>query len=339
VLPTRNEPLGLDHRGREYWYFVHDATRLYVRASSPPMTASSSRLSVDASPSTGWGWAYYDTLVSVRELYSSLDGAGASADERALKSVLKERMPLFEIWMETDQVVNLEEGWREDGHQYEGKQLLRGGQEGWVVNTTCKVTRWLPPKEAKLDESGTVIEAAEGALYHVVHDDGDEEDLDEDEVEAVGSIKTFKGKTVAKSRLSEDSNHSIVPKKNQRRTLADFKKHLAGMGITDDVDGVAERVRSRSRSRSRVSGEKRGRSETRERSTSRGRSMTPSRNDRSLTSAKKPKLLEAAVAQMKKAQKKIAKMAISESDRKIPDKKPKWQFTGKMDVRKTHNKR
>ena len=50
-------------------------------------------------------------------------------------------------------------------------------------------------------------------------------------------------------------------------------------------------------------------------------------------------MLEEAVKNMKQAQKKLAKKAISESDRKIPDKKPKWQFTGKMDVRKTRNKR
>jgi len=67
--------------------------------------------------------------------------------------------------------------------------------------------------------------------------------------------------------------------------------------------------------------------------------MTPSRTDLSMSSTKRPKLLEEAVAMMKRAQKKVAKKNISESDRKIPDKKPKWAFTGKMDVRKTHNKR
>ena len=67
--------------------------------------------------------------------------------------------------------------------------------------------------------------------------------------------------------------------------------------------------------------------------------MTPSRTELSMTSSKRPKLLEEAVAMMKRAQKKVAKKNISESDRAIPDKKPKWQFSGKMDVRKTRNKR
>jgi len=171
-------------------------------------------------------------------------------------------------------------------------------------------------------------------------DDEDDDVLDSDEEEAVKEIKTFKGKTVSKSRISENSNRSVLPKKNARHTLADFKSHLATLGIQEDVDVVAERVRSRSRSRARV-GEKRGRSETpdRSRSASRGRSMTPSRNELSMTSSKKPKLIEEAVAMMKKAQKKIAKKNISESDRKIPDKKPKWAFTGKVDVRKTRNHR
>ena len=48
---------------------------------------------------------------------------------------------------------------------------------------------------------------------------------------------------------------------------------------------------------------------------------------------------DASASESEKAQKKIALKNVSESDRKIPDKKPKWQFSGKMDVRKTHNKR
>jgi nucleolar GTP-binding protein len=195
-----------------------------------------------------------------------------------------------------------------------------------------------------IEEMLAELEAEEEELLklegNMVEDDDDDGALDSDEEDAVQEIKTFKGKTVAKSRLSESSNRSVLPKKNQRHTLADFKSHLATLGIKEDVDTVAERVRSRSKSRTRV-GDKRGRSETpdRSRSASRGRSATPSRNELSMTSTKRPKLLEDAVAMMKKAQKKIAKKNISESDRKIPDKKPKWAFSGKMDVRGTRNKR
>jgi len=197
--------------------------------------------------------------------------------------------------------------------------------------------------DPNIEEMLAELEAEEDELLRLegeaMDDEEDEEELDTDEEEAVAEIKDFKGKTVAKSRISENSNKAVLPKKNQRHTLADFKSHLATLGITKDVDAVAERVRSRSRTRTR--GEKRGRSETpdRDRSKSRGRSATPSRNDLSLTSSKKPKLLEEAVAQMKKAQKKLAIKQRSEADRVYGDKKPKWQFTGKMDVRKSRNHR
>ena len=53
------------------------------------------------------------------------------------------------------------------------------GEAGWV--SEGKVVRWLPPKEARYDEAGAEVEPAEMALFHVVHEDGDEEDLDESE--------------------------------------------------------------------------------------------------------------------------------------------------------------
>ena len=41
-----------------------------------------------------------------------------------------------------------------------------------VLTLTLIFTRWLPPDPA----------AGDGPLFHVLHDDGDEEDLEEDEV-------------------------------------------------------------------------------------------------------------------------------------------------------------
>ena len=46
------------------------------------------------------------------------------------------------------------------------------GEAGGVSN--CRVARWLPPVEGKHDETGTEVIPAEAALYHVVHEDGDE---------------------------------------------------------------------------------------------------------------------------------------------------------------------
>jgi len=188
--------------------------------------------------------------------------------------------------------------------------------------------------ELEAEEEQLLQEQAEGAM-----EDEDDEELDSDEAEAVADIKEYKGKTVAKARVDEQRTKPVLPKKNQRHTLAEFKEHLASMGITQDVESVVDRVRARSRSRTKTRGEKRGRSETPDRSRSRGRSATPSRHAQGLTSEKSPGLVADGLKRMKKAQKNIIKKAISESDRTYGDKKPKWQFTGKMDVRKTRNKR
>ena len=62
-----------------------------------------------------------------------------------------------------------EEEWLESGHPYIGAAIRRFFDAGV---SDGRVTKWLPEAEG------------EPALWHVVHDDGDEEDLDEDEVRA-----------------------------------------------------------------------------------------------------------------------------------------------------------
>ena len=64
--------------------------------------------------------------------------------------------------------VNEEEGWLEEGHEWIGASLRRYFSGGVVSDG--KVVRWLP------------AEGDDFALWHMVHDDGDEEDLEEDEV-------------------------------------------------------------------------------------------------------------------------------------------------------------
>jgi len=61
--------------------------------------------------------------------------------------------------------------WRSEGHEYMGKRIERTFGAGRVVLGT--LTKWLPE----------VKEEGEPALFRAVHDDGDEEDLDEHEAE------------------------------------------------------------------------------------------------------------------------------------------------------------
>jgi hypothetical protein len=216
--PTREEPLGSDRRGRVYWAFLHDPARLYVQApearhvdGGPSGTyrkgddeetgtagggaeiggsgggggvslaaAGGGGLTRSLSASGAWSWAYYDTVAAVRQVLASLDAE--NEPERSLEQRLRERLPLVELSMEKELVINQEAGWRDEpgGHEWMGIEMLRVHM-GCI--SCCKVVRWLPPIEAVEGDAITGEGRVEGekALFHVLHDDGDEEDLDEDE--------------------------------------------------------------------------------------------------------------------------------------------------------------
>ena len=63
------------------------------------------------------------------------------------------------------------EGWRAEGHEWVGRRVLRYFGKRANKPSPGLITRWQPPDEKEPD-----------ALWHMVHDDGDEEDLDEAEV-------------------------------------------------------------------------------------------------------------------------------------------------------------
>ena len=72
-----------------------------------------------------------------------------------------------------------EEGWLDEGSEHLGKRIARPFSGG--LTTIGQIVRWLPAGDA----------ADEPALFHVRHDDGDEEDLEEYEVhEAVALYQT-----------------------------------------------------------------------------------------------------------------------------------------------------
>eukprot|EP00966_Prymnesium_polylepis_P217947 5043730-Prymnesium_polylepis.1 len=59
------------------------------------------------------------------------------------------------------------EEWRIEGHELLGRRVARTfGKDSTIIGT---ITRWVPP------------DGDDGALFHAVHDDGDEEDLEEEE--------------------------------------------------------------------------------------------------------------------------------------------------------------
>ena len=68
-----------------------------------------------------------------------------------------------------------EEEWRTDGHALIGSRVVRSFTKRRVHAT---ITRWLPPGANPREDP---------ALFRVVHDDGDEEDLEEAEAEAAAA--------------------------------------------------------------------------------------------------------------------------------------------------------
>ena len=63
--------------------------------------------------------------------------------------------------------------WQDTGHKWIGKKLVRTFVRGKkMFKSTARVTKWAP------------ADGEDPALWHIVHDDGDEEDLEDYEVEA-----------------------------------------------------------------------------------------------------------------------------------------------------------
>jgi len=258
--PTREEPLGVDKGGRAYWAFVHDPARVYVQAFEPRHEdggalgtyrmprkrkganggGDSGSSSLQRTASTGgWTWAYYDTVASVKEVLGSLDDS--SEPERSLEQRLRERLPLVEESMQTENVVNEDEGWRDEGHAWMGIEMMRKDDDkGWV--SSCKVTRWLPGVAGVAADSrtGEGFVEAEKALFHVVHEDGDEEDLDEDEAMAARSLyleQQAKGALPPPLELADKYLNKAV-KKDLRIT----PESLGVLGLREEVLCLEESI-------------------------------------------------------------------------------------------------
>jgi hypothetical protein len=179
--PVRTLPIGIDRHGREYYVFGDDL-RLFVH-SIVPRTSRVDGLAIEedaqamskvqekilssmdgtcrvlyaSRPSLRTSeWGYYSSISMLWELYQSLDDRGEK--EKALRIALQSKYDLTE-----PETVYLTEG-----SEYLGRKVRRQFKNKRVV--IGKIVSWLP-------EHGE-----DAALWHVLHEDGDEEDLDEDEV-------------------------------------------------------------------------------------------------------------------------------------------------------------
>jgi len=191
ALPLRCEPLGSDRSKRRYWYFRCEPGRLFIETPAQVRASLSATSHATATPtmktrrpaSRGSGraaahvrerpsfepseWQYYRSRQEVQQLLGALDGRGVC--ELALKRALTVEMPFIEDEFANEPFPPAPTSeWLTLG-PYVGKRVcLRFDNAGL---SEAVVVRYLPPK------------GEDPALWHVVHDDGDEEDLEAEELE------------------------------------------------------------------------------------------------------------------------------------------------------------
>lgn len=174
----RSEPIGKDRNFNEYWAFAGD-NRLFVRSKLEVKESKEDkdRLTHQAKHlaeankhdksnklydlyehrafKTTYQWGMFASDLEMWELVQALDERGER--ESALKAAIKARFTITPPSAEYEKT----------GSEYIGKSVKRFFKKKLVLG---RIVSWLPPNEE--DE----------ALWHVIHADGDEEDLEEHEV-------------------------------------------------------------------------------------------------------------------------------------------------------------
>jgi hypothetical protein len=191
VVRTRTECLGSDRDHNCYWKFSGDDERLWVQ--DLDINYSADECPVLTTPAV---WRYYTTVEDVVSLIEYLDDRGVR--ERALKSELTKRFSALTSGMcRLEQVVvgadaaagtdeaggsvvggadamdvtadDQEEEWQTSGHDWLGRRVRRFFDGGHRADG--RITKWMPATKE------------DPPLFHALHDDGDEEDLEVHEVE------------------------------------------------------------------------------------------------------------------------------------------------------------
>jgi len=214
---VRTEPIGYDRYNRAYWCFDGD-TRVFVQTMLGPDSLPSNEKKEDDDPYLSLmrkkpslkkcSWRMYGSMSEIWALIDALDERGIR--ERALKSKLRAQFGLSE---------NSAQGvtYKTSGSEFIGKKVQRTFGKRVVYGT---IVGWLPP------------EGEDEALWHVIHDDGDEEDLDENEVNKFLHDVPPKPKRKYRER-SEDSKSKSGVKATAKR---DVEEEQSAM----EVDGESE---------------------------------------------------------------------------------------------------
>jgi hypothetical protein len=129
----------------------------------------------------------------------------------------------------------LEESWRDEGHEYLGRRVARPFEGGLTV--VGRITRWLPAGDGE----------DEPPLFHVDHDDGDEEDLEEYEViDAFELYKTTPEATkLAQAKARAEARAAKEEEKAVKAEVRAAKASERAAAATTAEDKAAAEVEAR----------------------------------------------------------------------------------------------
>jgi len=152
-------------------------------------------------------------------------------------------------------------------------------------------------------------------------------------MEKVKKIREAKKLVILQHRLNKQSRTTPIPHAKMRKSATEFEDHLVNMGINPEM--AMESVRERSRSRSRGRSKKRVRDEEmEEEKPKKGRSVSRTPKPGGGIKDLKQQLLADMLE--RKAQRTVQKQGrVAESDRRIPNERPKHLFSGKRGMGKT----
>jgi len=225
----RTECLGEDSSGKKYWLFANDV-RLFIEETKTPS------FNLEEEDIDNWldsfqdvSWTYFDLMSQILALIRSLDRTDLR--EKKLREALMERWNISE--KEADDWVE----WRTEGNEYIGRRVRRlfkvGNRNNFVHGI---ITGWLSAAENEGLE-----------LWHVNHEDGDEEDLDQKELhEAIKAMEEEEEKSKqpvtemeVDEKPKEEPKRPSSPKRRSGRAAAQAAKKA--ISATEAVDSSKEK--------------------------------------------------------------------------------------------------
>lgn len=190
----------------------------------------------------------------------------------------------------------------------------------------------------KLEQLEREEDAAQEELAASTSMDDDVSDLEEDKKEDLRRIRDKKAIIVGRNRMEKGKNRSTIPRTARRRTMAEYKNHLAQVNVDTTKLQNAEQSRGRKRTREQDSAmDVDGDNDQPQRSRSRVRSKSAApRNETGFQNEESK--VEATRIERKQQRKRNKQARVGEADRKQNVKLIRWQVAGKRGIGNTRSR-